>query len=66
MTTRTDEVTTLRERVHETTPRHRINERVVHRREERSEVKSFSEPEAAKPLVAFEPLPVPAAPPLTW
>ena len=57
MTTRTDEGTTAKER---------INKRGAHRREERSEVKSFSEPEPTKPLVAFDALPVPAAPPLNW
>jgi len=57
MTTRTDEVTTAKERT---------NERVAHRREERSEVKSFSEPEPTKPLVAFDAPPAPAAPPVNW
>jgi hypothetical protein len=57
MTTRTDEVTTHKERIHVL---------VAHKREEGSEVKSFSEPEPTKPLVAFEAPPVPAAPPLTW
>ena len=66
MTTRTDEVTTLRGRIIETTPRERIDELVAHRRGERSEVTSFSEPEVAKPLVPFEALPVPVALPLTW
>ena len=57
MTTRTDEVITAKER---------INERVAHRREERSEIKSFSEPEPSKPLVEFDAAPAPAAPPSTW
>ncbi len=57
MTTRTDEVTTAKER---------IDELVAHRREEKSEVKSFSKPEPTKPLVAFDDPPAPAAPPLNW
>ena len=56
MTTRTDEGTTAKER---------INRSGAHRRA-RSEVESLSEPEPTKPLVAFDALPVPVAPPLNW
>ena len=57
MTTRTDEIISSKER---------IDELVAHRREEGSEVKSFSEPEPTKPLVAFDVLPARVARPSNW